>query len=96
MKDDTAFPCNQCGECCRHIERIPQLVSFDCGDGVCKYLEENKCTIYEKRPEICRVDVMYEKYYYSQYTREEFYRLNLFGCAELRRMNNHSGNRSYN
>lgn len=78
------FECSQCGECCKHINLIPQLVDFDNGFGVCVYLKDNKCTIYEKRPEICRVDVMYEKYYADQFNREEFYRLNEKVCGYLK------------
>lgn len=84
MSDPVLFPCDQCGECCRHIDRIPQLASYDRGDGKCRYLEGNLCSIYKERPEICRVDMMYETHYRSQYTREEFYRLNALGCAALK------------
>lgn len=32
-------------------------------DGACIHLtQDNKCSIYETRPEICRVDKMYERY----------------------------------
>lgn len=77
------FPCQKCGICCRHIDKIPPLIEFDTGDGKCKYLKDNVCSIYDNRPEICRVDVMYEKYYAKQYTEEEFYNLNLEGCKKL-------------
>lgn len=84
MHDRLSFPCSQCGECCRHIEHIPQLAAFDRGDGVCKYLVGNLCSIYKTRPNVCRVDVMYETYFYDQYTRAEFYRLNALGCDMLK------------
>ena len=83
MRDAPPFPCSQCGECCRHIDRIPQLRSFDAGDGICRYLQGNLCSIYETRPDICRVDVMYERCFSSLYTREEFYRINRQGCEML-------------
>lgn len=78
------FPCSQCGECCRHIDGIPQLIDFDNGFGICIYLKDNICTIYENRPEVCRVDVMYEKYYSQEYSCKEFYRLNEMVCEELK------------
>jgi len=79
------FPCSRCGECCRHIGNIPQLAAFDSGDGVCVHLKGNLCDIYETRPDICRVDVMYEKFYAAQCSREEFYRFNLDACALIRK-----------
>lgn len=75
-----------CGECCRHINLIPQLADFDNGSGVCIHLKDNKCDIYLSRPEICRVDVMYEKYYSDKYSREVFYEINRLSCKKLIRM----------
>ena len=55
------FPCSVCGACCRHISNIPELRSFDLGNGVCKELDpkSNKCKIYDNRPLVCRIDEMY-------------------------------------
>lgn len=77
------FPCFQCGECCRHINLIPQLAQFDRGDGICIHLAGNLCDIYEERPEICRVDVMYKKYYSKKYSRKAFYQLNIDICRKI-------------
>lgn len=77
------FPCSQCGECCRHIDLIPELTSFNPGDGVCVHLHGNLCDIYEDRPEICRVDFIYDKYFSNQLSEEEFFALNLEGCKEI-------------
>ena len=79
-----SFNCNACGECCRHIDLVPQLSCYDDGNGVCIHLKDNKCDIYDIRPEICRVDVMYEKEYNNRYTREEFYSLNEQICQRLK------------
>lgn len=81
--DPTPFPCLQCGECCRHIDRIPQLAQFDGGDGVCIHLKGNLCEIYADRPDICSVDRMYALYFHQFYTREKFYQLNLQGCKKV-------------
>lgn len=83
MQQPKIFPCSKCGECCRHINLIPQLSEFDRGDGICIHLSGNLCDIYEQRPEICRVDVMYQKYYSEQYSRDTFYRLNMEVCSKL-------------
>ncbi|WQX39868.1 hypothetical protein KVM16_03685 [Helicobacter pylori] len=33
------FPCTSCGLCCRNIARIIELIGFDAGNGVCKFLD---------------------------------------------------------
>ena len=80
-----SFFCDQCGLCCRHIDKVPQLALFDLGNGVCKYLRDNLCSIYDDRPEICRVDYMYEKFFKNYMTLEDFYKLNEQGCEELKK-----------
>lgn len=79
------FPCTQCGECCRHVDRLAQLADFDRGDGVCIHLVGNLCDIYASRPEICCVDRMYERYFASMCSRQEFYRINLAACKQLQK-----------
>lgn len=79
------FPCNSCGLCCQNISQIKELKDFDLGDGVCKYFnkEDNSCKIYEIRPNICRVDIMFEIEYFKYYEQKEFYRLNAKACNML-------------
>lgn len=81
------FPCTQCGICCKNISKVKELQDFDNGNGICKFLDlqNNKCKIYDTRPEICRVDVMYEKYYSKYYDIQKFYALNLKVCEELQK-----------
>ena len=50
------FLCDKCGLCCRNIDKVPQLKEFHNGDGICKFLTNNKCSIYESRPLICNID----------------------------------------
>lgn len=59
-------------------------------DGTCKYLdkETNLCTIYNERPDFCRVDEFYEKNFADIMTREEFYRLNKKICLQLQAYEN--------
>ena len=54
-------------------------------DGTCKYFDKEKklCTIYEKRPDFCRVDELYENVMSKHMTREEFYTLNKKICRQL-------------
>lgn len=85
MQVSEVFPCSKCGECCRHIDLVPELASFDRGDGVCIHMKDNLCDIYENRPDICCVDTMYEKQYSRLYSREIFYRMNLEACRELQK-----------
>lgn len=50
--------------------------------GACVHLgEDNLCTIYETRPDICRVDRMH--LYFLGMTKEEAYRLNAQACNKL-------------
>lgn len=79
------FPCEQCGLCCNHIDLIPQLQNFDSGDGRCIHLMNNNlCSIYESRPDICNVSKMYELVYHKQMSEEEYIKLNIAGCNELK------------
>lgn len=81
------FHCDQCGICCRHIDQIPQLKQFDSGNGRCIHLTNNNlCAIYEIRPDICNIDKMYELEYCKQMTENEYLKLNLEGCKELKRI----------
>lgn len=80
------FPCTKCGACCRHLDKSDLYKELDRGDGVCKYLKGNLCSIYEIRPNLCRVDKCYELYFASHMTRDEFYRTNLAVCRKLREL----------
>lgn len=79
-KDLATFPCTSCGVCCRHITGIVELKDYDRGDGVCKYLDSNLCSIYHNRPAICRVDFMYETRFKAHFTRSRFYKMNADAC----------------
>ncbi|WP_139492150.1 YkgJ family cysteine cluster protein [Brevibacillus dissolubilis] len=77
------FPCSTCGLCCQNISGVEALAELDRGDGVCIHLRDNRCQTYETRPDICRVDVMYEKVYHLHFSKEEFYQANLKVCEAL-------------
>ncbi|EMT5586590.1 TPA: YkgJ family cysteine cluster protein [Providencia stuartii] len=76
------FPCDKCGACCRHVDRANETQFLDRGDGICKHYNEISmlCTIYEERPDICRVDKQYLLHYHDQYTWHEFVEVNRIAC----------------
>ena len=77
------FKCNKCGKCCRNLKDIEEYKELDRGDGICKYLKENLCTIYDERPLLCRVDESYYIYFSSKYSLKEYYELNYKVCRRL-------------
>lgn len=79
------FPCDQCGECCRNLQMSELYKELDRGDGVCKFLDGNLCSIYQSRPLLCRIDESYDRFFKDSMTRDEFYRANLQVCSELKR-----------
>jgi len=89
------FPCTKCGLCCQHIETIEELKDFDVGNGVCKYFNtiDNSCSIYETRPDICRIDKMYEIKYKYFFTKNDFYIENAKICNKLQET--HKFNKSF-
>lgn len=68
--------CSCCGLCCEKLDRIDlpeQYKYLDNGEGVCRYLKNKLCTIYDHRPDICNSKKMYEFLYSSRFnTYEEF------------------------
>ena len=84
------FPCTGCGACCRHIESSEELKDFDLGNGTCKHLNtiDNSCNIYDTRPDICKVDKMFEIKYYKEFSRENFYIKNAEVCNYLQALHN--------
>ncbi len=81
------FYCSQCGECCRHIDRVPLLREYHNGNGICKYLDmsSNICKIYDHRPTICNVAEAYDKIFFRQYTEDEFVKMNYDACMLLQK-----------
>lgn len=79
------FECDKCGACCRSLKRSELYSKLDRGDGICKYLNDNLCSIYDIRPVLCRVDECYDLYFKELYSREEYYRLNYEACENLKR-----------
>lgn len=78
------FSCDKCGECCRNLFRSKLYVSLNRGDGVCKYLNGNLCSIYQDRPLLCRVDESYKMFFSEKFSLEEYYQLNKTICEKLK------------
>ncbi len=78
-----SFKCNQCGECCRNIGGVELYKDLDNGNGVCKYLVGNLCSIYNERPILCRVDESYELFF-KHIDKEDYYNANYAVCKLLK------------
>ena len=79
------FPCTSCGLCCQNISNIKELKDFDTGNGICIHFDplNNGCKIYEDRPNICRIDKMFQLEYNKYFTKEAFYMENAKVCNAL-------------
>lgn len=80
------FSCDKCGECCKHLHLSSLYADLDRGDGVCKYLVNNLCSIYQNRPIKCRIDESYALYFRNTYSLEEFYEINKAICNKLKQL----------
>ncbi len=80
------FPCDSCGKCCRNLHLSSELNDLNRGDGVCLHFDEqsNLCSIYQERPDVCRVSVQYKKNYSLQFTWQEFVEINISICKQLK------------
>lgn len=76
------FKCNKCGECCRNLNKSPIYKDLHCGDGVCRHLVGNECSIYEERPIICRIDESYELFFRDKMSYEDYLQLT-YKCCEI-------------
>lgn len=91
MSKDVGFECSKCGLCCRCLANNPrikgtELEQWDRGDGVCKHLtKDNLCDIYDKRPDICNVDKLYEKEYCKCMTRDQYNEMQRNACEILKK-----------
>jgi len=79
------FPCNSCGKCCRNVDLSEETSYLNRGDAVCKFFNEdtNLCTIYNKRPLVCRVKEYYKQHLSDKYGWDEFVKINLIVCENL-------------
>lgn len=80
------FNCERCGCCCRNLDKSDIYAPLNRGDGVCKYLKGNDCSIYKNRPVLCQIDESYEKFFSEIITRENFYKINKEMCKKLQKL----------
>ena len=78
------FKCDRCGECCKNLNKSNLYDELHNGDGICRYLIGNLCSIYETRPLLCRIDESYEILFKKTMTKSKFYELNYKFCNELK------------
>ena len=80
------FPCNKCGACCRNIRNSDLTQFLDRGDGICKYYNDalKLCSIYESRPNICRVELYYKEHLVNDMSWDSYVNINLEACKTLR------------
>ena len=80
------FQCDRCGLCCQRVGLSQIYKHLDRGDGVCRYYEDatHRCSIYDKRPVICNVELFYEKFMKQKMSKEEFFTLNYTVCQQLK------------
>ncbi|MEI0564034.1 YkgJ family cysteine cluster protein [Brachyspira pulli] len=76
------FPCIKCGLCCQKVNLIEEVSYLDSGNGVCKYLKNNLCLIYDDRPFLCNSEKVYSKFY-SHLTKKEYYVTMLKYCIAI-------------
>lgn len=76
------FPCTRCGECCKPAWATQGLLPTK-EDGSCAHLVEGEgCSIYEDRPDLCRIDKTHEMVA-PEMTRGEFYEHSAKLCNQL-------------
>lgn len=78
------FKCDRCGECCRHLNLSNFYSELDRGDGVCKYLCGNLCSVYGTRPLLCRIDASFDFFFQGTMSREEYYKMNYEACEKMK------------
>lgn len=85
-----AFPCNQCGACCRHVDRADETLFLDRGDGICRHygMESRRCNIYDARPAICQVEKQFLMNYQQHYSWQTFIEINQIACQFLEELDN--------
>jgi len=79
------FPCTSCGLCCQNISKVKELEDYALTNGVCLYFDpiSCRCTIYKSRPDVCRIDEMFEAKYFKYFTKIAYYEANAEVCNSL-------------
>lgn len=83
--EELVFVCDQCGECCRHIEPLIEIWPYQV-DGTCIFLKGNLCSIYEERPDLCDFKRAYPLLQ-SHMTENEYLQRTIQECERLKIFN---------
>ena len=78
------FKCDRCGQCCRSLHNSPIYDELHNGDGICRFLKGNECSIYETRPMVCRVDESYDVFFKYTLSYAEYIQFNYECCKILK------------
>jgi Fe-S-cluster containining protein len=78
------YQCEKCGACCKNLDKSSFYSWLHSGDGICKYLNGNMCSIYESRPFLCRIDQCYDAFYKNIMSKKDYYEINHESCIKLR------------
>jgi Fe-S-cluster containining protein len=65
------------------VKSVPGFQHLDNGTGVCRYLENNLCSIYKDRPVPCNSEKFYAAFYKDSMTECEFIEKTLKICHAL-------------
>jgi len=76
------FNCERCGECCRHIEPLIEVLPHQ-HNGICLFLQDDLCSIYENRPDLCDFKRAY-KYIKNYFTESEYIENVMYFCEQLK------------
>jgi Fe-S-cluster containining protein len=79
--------CSKCGLCCKHAGQVTGFPEETDEKGCCVHLKDNKCSIYENRPLICRVDDFYEVVKSKFENKDQYIAMNITVCNTLIRQN---------
>lgn len=70
------------GQCCQRVGHLTELPSTN---GICNHLVDGKCSIYNQRPLICRVDAMYDAGNVPGLTYSEYATVNAVLCRSFQK-----------
>ena len=88
--------CELCGaQCCRNWNPARYDKTIVNENGICKYLntDTNLCTIYENRPDFCRVYKWYDIQFSQHMSLDKFLSEQKLGCKVLQKISKRRNNK---
>lgn len=73
------FPCTKCGACCKRSYLLPFFIYTNSKTGICSKLENNLCSIYYQRPDICKIKLPIG----FKGTLKEYYKITAMFCNKF-------------